>query len=150
MHRRPRQPHWQGPDARSRPGVLTQGLQRLAYGAELRGADVVRAGSGLPPGQDAGCREICRMDELVLVVTRAEHGHCGTVCDPVEQDAEDAQATVPHEGPRLDDRYLQAAGTSGFAEQLASVLLTSIRLDRCRRCVRIYRIGLRYAEHRTR
>ena len=66
------------------------------------------AGPGGLAGQQADVGEVVGVDELVAVGAVAEHDRVGAVGDPVEEDAEDAEAAVAEDRARADDRDVEA------------------------------------------
>ena len=74
------------------------------------------------PGEQADVGEVVGVDELVAVRAVAEHDRVGAVGDPVEEDAEDAQAAVAEDGAGADDRDVEAVGGGSQAGPLGGQL----------------------------
>src|SRR5262249_13995902 len=85
-------------DAGTGFGVGAKTLKNLAHGAKVFRAAVVGGGAGAFGGENAGLGEVIGMDELVGVVARAEDGDVVTCANPFEENLENAETSVAHDG----------------------------------------------------
>ena len=131
-------------------GVAAQRLERLAHGAEAVGADVEQSGARLSSGEDADVGEVVGVHELVAVGAVAEHDRVAPVGDPVEQDAEDAEAAVPEDRARSHDRHVETLTGSVETGPFGGELGVAVGLHRRRYGRRQDGVRVGHAEHRAR
>ena len=89
---------------------------------------------------EACVSQVVGVDELVAIRPVTEHDGVGPVGDPVEQNAEDAEAPVAEDGARTDDGDIEAGPRGVETCPLGSELGAAVRLGR---------VGNRVGEHRV-
>ena len=90
------------------------------------------------------------MHELVAIRAVAEHERVGAVGDPVEQQGEDPEASVPDDRPRPHDRDVEPVGGRPQTGPLGGELGRPVRLDGVGHRVAAHGVRLGDAEHRAR
>ena len=87
------------------------------------------------------------MHELVAVRPIAEHARVGAVGDPIEEDPEDAESTVPQDRARPDDGDIESGGRRAQACPLGGQLGVAVGLRRLGDRRRQNGVGLGNPEH---
>ena len=120
------------------PACVDEGLEGLAHGAELRGADVVGRRTRVGPRRaEARVGEVGRVHELVAIAAVAEHVHRRAVSDELEEDRHDPEPAVAEDRAGSDDRDVEARGDRLVAQHLGPQLRAAVRLERpARRALR--------------
>ena len=121
-------------------------LEHLAHGAELFRPAVIRGRSRPPGRENAGLRQVVRVHKLVTVVPAPEHRDVITLANPLEEDLENAEPSVPHDGARANDGDVQAGGRSPGAQFLALQLGAPVSFTGRRRRGLGDGVGRRHAE----
>src|SRR5262249_13854941 len=114
-------------DSRAGLRVGAKVLENGAHRVVMVGAAVI--GRRPRPGgsQNAGLSQVVRVHELVEVVAAAEHGHVVAGADPLEEDLEDTQAPVPHDGSWANYGNVQTTFDIPAAELLAFQFSAPVR-----------------------
>ena len=131
--------------------MRAQGLECLAHRAVAVGTAEEQAGARVLGGADAQLGQVVGVHELVGVVAAPEDRDVAPLLDPVEEDLEDAEATVSEDRARAHDRGVEPARLAGVADRvLRRELRVAVGLARHGVEVLVHGVALRDAEDRAR
>src|SRR5262245_55707837 len=103
LHGRDHGPHRQRLDLRPCTRMVAEMLQHLAHRPEPVRAAIEGVGALQGAGQNTGCGQVLRVDELVDVFAVIEYGDVLSLVNPLEEDLKNSKPAVTQDGAGPDD-----------------------------------------------